>query len=138
MRSVCATSTPFACVTNHSSCRRAVVVLPEAVSCQVMEGAAVWVVESLAVTMNWGSVLVDGGIGVGFRQGTALTTVICPLITVSPGCVDVFVLSQVWFVGVGKVAPTNRLKRVVPPVELLNRVAGSGGVVLALEMSVAN
>ena len=33
----------------------------------------------------------------------------------------------------GTVAPTNRLKRLVPPLELLTRVAESGGVLAILD-----
>src|ERR687886_15270 len=110
MRSVCTQEVdPFSWTMNQFPLNRAVAVICDAVSTQVIVDALVWVVAPFARMANLGSVLLAGGIGVGFKQGIALITVTFPLITVSPGCVDVFVLSQVWFVGEGKVAPTNRL-----------------------------
>ena len=125
MRSACAVA-PFDWVMNQFPCRRAVVVVPEAVSFKVMLEAAVSVVASCAFTMNWGSVAEACGISVGFRQGTLAISVTSSVETCisgySPGgkmgvggTVGATELSQVRLSGAGTVAPTNRLKRLVPP-----------------------
>src|SRR5215472_8880354 len=128
MRSACADSFSM----NQFSLSRAVVVVPLAVSFQVIVGDGVEVVEPCACTRNWGSVGLAGGIAVGFRQaGRAriFVSVIGPVMTLVPP----LVLSQVWLSGMGSVAPTNRLKMVLAPAVVLSSVAGSGGVVSALE-----
>src|SRR5262245_38440081 len=127
---------------NQFPCRRAVVVLPEAVSFQVIVEAAVSVVEFCAFTMNSGSVAEASGMSVGSRQGALgiyVTSWVEGLtLGYSPGGKEAVELSQVRLVGAGTAAPTNRLKMLVPPDVLLMRVAGTGGVVLASEMSLAN
>jgi hypothetical protein len=81
-----------------------------------------------------------GGIAVGFRQRARIGKLIGPveLVIIVPGGGEVGLLSQVWLTGVGRVAPVKRLKRVVEPFESCKSVAGSGGVLTASEMSVAN
>src|SRR5262245_13058936 len=103
-----------------------------------MVWARVVAVASFAFTRNWGSVADGAGIEVRFRQGALdrkRITLEEPRLVNSGRMAE---LSHFRFSGVGTVAPTNRLNRLVPPLELLNRVAGSGGVVLASEMSLAS
>src|SRR5262249_8796763 len=141
MRSDCAVA-PFDWVMNQFPCRRAVVVLPEAVSFQVMVEAAVSVVESFAFTMNWGSVAEACGMSVGCRHGTLGSGVVASVETFtsgySPGgkagvggTVGATELSHDRLSGVGAVAPMNRLKRLFDVSELAARVVRSGGVALA-------
>jgi hypothetical protein len=84
MCSDCAVA-PFVCVMNQFPLSRAVLVLPEAVSFQVIEAAAVWVVAPFAITMNWGSGADAGGMSVGFRQGAMPVSVVSSVPTCTSG-----------------------------------------------------
>ena len=73
--------------------------------------------------------LVAGGMAVGFRQ-SAGASVMVPLRTVRPGR-DGEELSHVSSNGMGRVAPTNRLKRLEAPFAPLISVDTAGAVVWA-------
>jgi hypothetical protein len=135
MLSVCAASDPFAWMTNQFPLTRAVVV-PSAVSSHVIDGVVLLVVPPFSCTTNWGSVLLAGVMAVGFRQSEG-GAVMVPLRTVSPGGMEES-LSHVSSNGMGKVAPTNRLKRLEAPFAPLISVDAAGAVVWALTISDAS
>ena len=78
-----------------------------------------------------------GGMAVGFRQRGKDPGRVLPPTMVTPAGMPAE-LSHVWSTGVGRVAPTNRLKRSVAPFVLLRSVAGSVLVVRASTIAVAS
>ena len=54
---------------NQFPLSRAVMVVPEAASCQVIEDVVLLSVPPFSCTTNWGSVPVAGGIGGGVQAG---------------------------------------------------------------------